>query len=145
MKLTCLLAAFLLGWGSLLPASAQRASALPVARPAALTHDDSLAVLHQVFRRARRGNRIGTLAYAVVLPSNIIGLASRQATDFQRGLQVGNVSLFTPLLVSSIIGWARFSQRREREAVRRFEQQQVQPRYVQRAYALLLIEQGKWR
>jgi len=110
-----------------------------------MTHDDSVAVLRQVFRHGRRGGRLGTIAYSVVLPSNIIALTLRPATGFQRGLQVGNAALAAPLLVNSIVSWARFSQRREREAVLRFEQRQAQPRYVQRAYALQLIAQGKWR
>ena len=145
MKLSYPLAV-LLALSSLVPAAAQQAAApLSAARPVAMTHDDSLAVLRQVFRRGRRGGRVGTIAYSVVLPLNISALASRQATDFQRGLQVGNVAIFAPLLVNSIVGWARFSQRREREAVLRFEQRQAQPRYVQRAYALQLIAQGRWR
>lgn len=52
-----------------------------------------------------------------VLSANIIGLTSRQATDFQRGLQVGNAALAAPLLVNSLINWARFSRRREHEVV----------------------------
>lgn len=145
MKASYPLAA-LLALGCLLPAAAQQAPAsLPAARPAPLTHTDSLAVLHQVFRRERRRGRIGTLADAVVVPSSIISLTSRQNTDFQRGLNAANVAIFTPFLAGNIVQWARFSQRREREAVQRFEQLQVQPLYVQRAYALALIEQGKWR
>lgn len=138
--------AVLLTLGSLLPAAAQRAAALqPATRPLPLTHEDSLAVLHHLFRHERRGGREGTVADAVVLPLNVVALISKQGTDFQRGLQFANVAVFAPLLVTSILRWARYSKRREREAVERFEQRLWQPLYLQRSYALALIERSNKR
>lgn len=140
MKLPVLLAA-LLGLGAALPSQAQQAGApVPLSSLPRLTHADSVAVLHRLFRHERRGGRIGAIADAVVVPTNVAALASGQGTDFQRGLQFVNVAAFSPLLVGNIVQWVRYSKRREREAVERFEQQLVQPLYLQRSYALALIE-----
>lgn len=143
MKLS-LLAAVLLGLGAAAPSQAQRraSSPAPLSSLPRLTHADSVAVLHQLFRHERRGGREGALADAVVLPLNAVALDSGQRTDFQRGVQFATVAVFIPLLVNNVVRWAHYSKRREREAIEHFEQRLVQPLYLQRAYALALIERS---
>ena len=108
-----------------------------------MTHDDSVAVLHQLFHRERHHGRILAIVGGAVLPLSVVSIAKPSGSDFQRGIQTATTIVIGAQTVGSIVRWVQFSKRREREAVRRFEQRQVQPLYVQRAYALLLIEKGK--
>ncbi|MGI4833034.1 MAG: hypothetical protein ACRYFK_06180 [Janthinobacterium lividum] len=141
MKLPLLFAA-LLGLASLGPGHAQQ---LPTAAPGfrlAPTHADSAVVLHRLFQRNRRAGRYIGLLEAALLPSAIVQAASPDpaAGKFVAGSQVVSTAMISAYFVGYLVRWARFSQRREREALERFEQHQAQPRYVQRHFdqALLL-------
>ncbi|NML66070.1 hypothetical protein HHL22_12725 [Hymenobacter sp. RP-2-7] len=139
MKLLLLVAA-LLGMGNLLPGHAQQAPAAPSARPI-LTHEDSVAVLHRVFRYNRRGGRFVGLLEGALLPSAIIGAANPNpsAGRFVAGAQVVSATMIAVYFVGNMVRWSRYSQRHEREVIERFEQHSAQPRYVQRNFDRMLV------
>lgn len=123
-----------------------KAQNVPGAGPAASytpTHADSLDLLHGVFRRSRHMARFGTFASALVVGSNTAGSLSNDYNNNHstlRALNITSAALYSYFLVESIVDWRRYSQRREADAVRRFEQHQAQPRYVQRRMIMAVAQ-----
>jgi len=108
---------------------------LPAAPP---THADSVAILRQVFRHARRHARFGAGASGLVLGAQALSFASDRPTGSPARLALGvSVSaLYTYFLADRVVDWGRFSRRREEEAVSRLETHQPQPGYVQQRLVL---------
>jgi cobalamin biosynthesis protein CobD/CbiB len=140
MKLLVLVAA-LLGLGCVLPGHAQQLPApVPALRPV-LTHADSVTALRKVFRRNRRSGRFVGLLEGALLPVVIVGAANPSSAISRQvaGAQIVTAAMAAVYFVGNMVRWSRFSQRREREAVERFEQHAPQPRYVQRSFDRLLV------
>jgi len=108
---------------------------LPAAPP---THADSVAILRQVFRHARRHARFGAGASGLVLGAQALSFASDRPTGSPARLALGvSVSvLYTYFLADRVVDWGRFSRRSEEEAVSRLETHQPQPGYVKQRLVL---------
>lgn len=133
---TCLLLGLLLVAGSV-RGQAQQGPATVVAssQPVQAMHADSVAVLRQVFRKARRSGRFGALLYTGLLTTQLANASHLSERPYGLGLTLAGAGADAGLITLSIIDWVRFSQRREESAISRFEQRQPLPRYVQRRMA----------
>lgn len=70
-----------------------------------------------------------------------IGGANRPGENNSRFLPVFNIGFGTAGMGLGILDWVRFSQRREESIIRRFEQGQSLPRYVQRQFVFALARE----
>ena len=110
---------------------ARQAAPYPVARA---THADSVEVIHQAFRRARRFARLGTLAEGLAAGTQVSALASGGLRDSPGRQTLASVAAvgYSFFLGDFVVHWVRFSKHREALAIQRFELHQPQPLYVQR-------------
>lgn len=109
-----------------------------------VTHEDSVAFIRHIFKEERRSGRLGVVTSGTALVSIVTSLSTDkrlQQSAWRMSLAGAGGAAMVYISVLDIMKWGRFSKRREEETVRRFEQHQPQPLYVQQrlmlAYARL--------